>query len=109
MLLYRSGRDSEDFEQLVDKAYLVLDTRLTGKTMPSPDHPHHLESFDRSGGRLHRLKTSRGANDSLEGTMVCFNDVVQIFVRCDAWSSLTACPPVAADGWLSDRSRAGQW
>jgi hypothetical protein len=81
LLLYRSGCDSEDFEQLVDEAYLVLDTRLAGKTMSSPDHPHHFESFDRGRGFLHRLKASRRANDSLEGTVISFDDVVQVFVR----------------------------
>jgi hypothetical protein len=79
LLLNRSGWCSEDFEQLIDEAYLVLDTRLTGKTMSSPDHPHHFESFNRGGGRLHRLKVSRRANDSLERTMVGFNDAVHEF------------------------------
>ena len=81
LLLYRSGCDSEDFEQFVDESYLVLDTWLAGKTMSSPDHPHHFESFDRGGGCLHRLKAARRANDLLEGTVIRFDDVVQVPVR----------------------------
>jgi integrase/recombinase XerD len=33
-------------------------------------HPHHLEPLHRSGGRLHCLKASRGANDSLQCAVV---------------------------------------
>lgn len=80
LLLYRSGCESEDFEQFVDEAYLVLDTWLAGKITPSPDHLHHFESFDCGGGCLHRLKAARRANDLLAGTVIRFDDVVQVLV-----------------------------
>ena len=71
----------EDVEQLVYEAHLVFDMRLTGEAMSSADHPHHLEPLHRSGGRLHCLKASRGANDSLKCAVVRFNEVVQILAR----------------------------
>ena len=78
---FRSGSDIEDVEQLVYEAHFVFDMQLTREAMSSADHPHHLESLHHSGGRLHRLKASRGANDSLQCAVVCFNDVVQILAR----------------------------
>ena len=81
--LLRSGSsgDSEDIEQLVDEAHLVLHVRLAHEAMTAADHPHHLKAFDRSRRRLHCLKASRGANDSLQCTVVRFNEVVQILAR----------------------------
>src|SRR5271170_2622047 len=78
---FPSGGDNEDVEQLVYEAHLVFDMRLTREAMSSADHPHHLEPLHRSGGRLHCLKASRGANDSLQCAVVGFNDVVQILAR----------------------------
>ncbi len=75
----QSGRHREDLEQLVDETDPVLNMRLAGEAVASTDHTHHLKSFYRGGGCLHRLKASCGTNDSLEGTMICLNDVVQIF------------------------------
>ena len=78
---FKSGSDNEDVEQLVYEAHLVFDMGLTREAMSSADHPHHLEALHRSGGRLHCLKASRGANDSLQCAVVRFNDVVQILAR----------------------------
>src|SRR3984957_14367259 len=78
---FPSGSDNEDVEQLVYEAHLVFDMRLTREAMSSADHSHHLEPLHCSGGRLHCLKASRGANDSLQCAVVGFNDVVQILAR----------------------------
>jgi hypothetical protein len=61
---FPSGSDNEDVEQLVYEAHLVFNMGLTREAMSSADHPHHLEPLHHSGGRLHCLKASRGANDS---------------------------------------------
>ena len=78
---FASGSDIEDVEQFVYEAHLVFDMRLTRDAMSSADHPHHLEPLHRSGCRLHCLKASRGAKDSLQCAVVRFNDVVQILAR----------------------------
>jgi hypothetical protein len=46
--------------------------------MSSADHPRHFEPFDRSGGRLHRLKAPRWLNDPFECAAVCLDDVVEV-------------------------------
>jgi hypothetical protein len=80
---FTSGSDIEDVEQLVYEAHLVFDMRLTREAMSSADHPHHLEPLHRSGGRLHCLKASPGANDSLQcswsASMMLFR---YLHVRC---------------------------
>jgi hypothetical protein len=46
--------------------------------MASADHPHHLKALDRSGCRLHCPKASGGADNPLECSMVCLDDVVEV-------------------------------
>ena len=75
---FGSGGETVGIEQLVDEPDFVFDVRLAGEAMPAPDHPHHFEPFDRSGGRFHRLKASRWSQDSLECAVVCLDDVVKV-------------------------------
>lgn len=58
--------------------YFVLHVRLAGEAMASADHTHHFESLDGGRRSLHCLKASRGSTDSLERSMVRFDDVVQV-------------------------------
>lgn len=46
---------------------------------PTTDHAHNFKAFDRGVSRLHRLKATGWAEDSLDAAMVCLDDVVQIF------------------------------
>jgi hypothetical protein len=47
--------------------------------LPTTDHTHDFEAFDRGVSRLHRLKSTGRAEDSFDATMICIDDVVQIF------------------------------
>ena len=47
--------------------------------MPAPDHTHHFKALDGGCRRPHRLKASGGPDDSLECTMIRFDDVVHVF------------------------------
>ena len=49
--------------------------------MTSADHPHHLEALDRIDGRLHSLKAPCWADDSLERSMIRFDNVVEVLAR----------------------------
>ncbi|MBB5331653.1 hypothetical protein HDF14_005302 [Edaphobacter lichenicola] len=79
LLLYRSGCDREDFEELVDERDIFLNTWLTGKTMPSPDHRITLNPlivaeavflvWNPQVGRITRLRAPRSV----------LIDVVQVF------------------------------
>jgi hypothetical protein len=66
---------------LFTKRTSSLTCGLHREAMSSADHPHDLAPLHRSGGRLHCLKASRGANDSLQCAVVRFNDIVQRLAR----------------------------
>jgi hypothetical protein len=74
-------------------------TNNPGHALPTTDHAHDFEALDSGVGSLHRLKATGWAEDSLDATMVWFDDVVQIFrgavvlplsfpSRCRRWMAL---------------------
>ena len=74
----RSGGKAEE---LVDETDFAYHARVAEDAVTAADHAHDLETSDRGGGCLHPLEATRRPDQTLERTMISFNDVVQVF-RC---------------------------
>lgn len=57
----------------------VSPVRLKRVACPLAYRPHDLETLDRRVGRLQRFKTSHRPNQLLELSVICLNDIVQVF------------------------------
>ncbi len=47
--------------------------------MIEPDHAHDLEALDRRGCSPHCFETTHPSDHGLEHTVICLDDVVQVF------------------------------
>jgi hypothetical protein len=61
-------------------AYPLSLRHLAHEAMAAADHPHHLESLDRSGRGLPCLKAAGRTDDSFECSVISLDDVIKVLV-----------------------------
>jgi hypothetical protein len=66
-------------KELVDQTDFARRALLLQDTVPTTDHPHHLETLDCRTRRFHALESACWPDHTLESAVIRLNNVVGIF------------------------------